>query len=198
MIDRGYKTTADAMWLAEAARAACGGKKRLAVLDAGIGPGGVALSLLDDNPALMVAGVDVSDQMLSAAWLNALANNREIELIQSDIAKWKTSRLFDVVVTNPPYLAGTARKDKAHHNADIYQWTRVCAKRLRARGMFYCIVAPDVLDKVVAALYDSNCGEIQLTPIETKKDSISRVIISARAGVKTPAKINKSILIRNA
>jgi tRNA1(Val) A37 N6-methylase TrmN6 len=92
------------------------------------------------------------------------------------------------VITNPPYFSGTPRADGAHHNADVYEWTRACARRLKARGTFLCIVAPAVLDKVVSALRDSKCGKIELSPIATGR-GIERVVISARLGVGTGAAI---------
>ncbi|MDR3208344.1 MAG: methyltransferase [Rickettsiales bacterium] len=184
MLGEGYRTTGDAIALACAVKA----KKGAAVLDAGIGAGGVSLALLDANSKLKITGIDISADMLTHAMINAAANKREIELLQADVFNFKTSRLFDVVVTNPPYSSGTPRKDAAHHNADIYKWTAACAKRMKARGMFYAIAAPDVMDKIIAALHDSKCGEISVQPLATKK-GIERVIISARLGVKTPARI---------
>jgi tRNA1(Val) A37 N6-methylase TrmN6 len=97
-------------------------------------------------------------------------------------------RAFDIVMTNPPYFSGTPRKDGAHHNADIYKWTAACVKRLKPRGMFYTIVVPDVLDKVIAALHDAKCGGITIQPLATAR-GIERAIVSARLGVKSPAKI---------
>ncbi|MDR2268651.1 MAG: methyltransferase [Rickettsiales bacterium] len=188
MIDNGgYKTTADAIILAESANAKSG-----TVLDVGVGAGGVALCLLDKNPKLLITGIDISKKMLSDTSVNTLLNGRDIELLHADIFDWKTNRLFDFVVTNPPYFSGTARKDGAHHNVNIYEWTASCVKRLRARGMFFCIVAPAVMDKVIAALHDGKCGKIEIKPFATS-NGIKRVIISARLGVKTPTKIFFSI-----
>ncbi|MDR1071586.1 MAG: methyltransferase [Rickettsiales bacterium] len=180
----GYRTTVDAVALAAAAKTG----KRAAVLDVGIGAGGVALAMLDDNPGLKITGIDVSADMLTRAMLNAAANDREMELLQADIFDFRTGRLFDAVVTNPPYFSGTPRADAAHHNADIYKWTAACAKRVKARGMLYMIVAPGVLDKAVAALHDSKFGEISIRPLATER-GIERVVVSARLGVRTPAKI---------
>ena len=185
MIDSGYKTTIDAVWLADAV--AAGGNET--VLDVGIGAGGVALSLLERFPNLSVTGLDVSEDMLSHAWTNALLNGREIEMIKDSIFDWKTNAAFDIVVTNPPYFSGTPREDDAHHNVDIYEWTRASAKRVTPRGMFYAIAAPDVMDKIIAALVDGNFGGVSILPIATKPDNIERVIISARLNVKTPAKM---------
>jgi len=174
----GYRTTGDAVALAAAAKPAGG-----SILDVGIGAGGVALCLLDDNPNLQITGIDVSAEMLANAAINAKLNGRDLELLQADIMNWKTNRLFDFVITNPPYFAGSARADGAHHNTDIEKWTAACVKRLRARGQFWAITDAGVFDKIVAALVAAKCGGI------TIRRADARIIISARLGVKTPAKI---------
>lgn len=181
----GYMPSADACWLAEHVIKHISGKS---ILDAGIGTGAITLLVLAKKPKLEATGIDISKKMLDDAKLNAELNDRIIELIHDDITKWKTNHLFDTVVSNPPYFTGTARTDAAHHNVDIYEWTRSCIRRLRTRGMFYCIVSPNVVDKVVAAMYDSKCGKIELHPIETS-NGIERVIISGRLGVKSPSSI---------
>jgi tRNA1(Val) A37 N6-methylase TrmN6 len=181
----GYKTTSDAVWLSKAVSA----KPMMTALDVGVGPGGMSLCLLDRFPKLKITGIDVSEKMLSDAETNASLNGRELELIHADILKWKTPRLFDLVATNPPYFKGTPRLDGAHHNADIYAWTRACARRLKCRGVFYCIVSPDCVAAVIAALYDSKCGGMEIRPILGASGAICRVIVSGRLGVKTPSKI---------
>ena len=180
----GYKPTSDAMWLAAAAETKGGSK----VLDVGVGTGAVSLCLLEKNPGLKITGVDISEKMIGDAAANAKLNGREMELLSADIFTWKTNRQFDLVITNPPYFSGTARKDGAHHNADIYEWTAACVRRLRPRGVFYAIVPPAVMDKVIAALYDGKCGGLAIRPIVTS-NGIARLVISARLGVKTPARI---------
>lgn len=178
----GYKVTNDAVWLANMVTAKKGGS----VLDVGCGTGGVALCILENNKELKVTGIDISERMISDAKQNAEQNGRNIELIKADIFSWKTSRQFDFVVTNPPYFSGTPRSDNAHHNVDMYKWTMACVKRLRARGVFYCIISPENLDKVIAALVTSKCGDIKVRPIATVH-GIERIVISGRLGVKTGA-----------
>ena len=186
MASSGYRTTVDAVWLANTVAVPRGDET---VLDVGVGSGGVALCLMERFPNLKVTGIDISDAMLSNASVNALANRRDIKLEMNDILTWRTDKKFDIVMTNPPYFSGTPRDDAAHHNVDIYEWTRSCVKRLVPRGIFYTIVAPDVLDQVVAALYYSKCGAITLHPIATNGDNIERIVISGRLNVKTKSKM---------
>jgi tRNA1(Val) A37 N6-methylase TrmN6 len=194
-----YNITSDAVWLAEFARVA--GAKT--VLDAGIGTGGVSLCLLERNPSLKITGIDSSEQMLAECAQNAILNDRKIELIKSDIMKWKTDGAFDAVVTNPPYFKGTPRriadsespwgakmeKNYCHHNANIYEWIRACLKRVRPRGYFFAIIDGALLPEVIGALRAGRAGAVEILPLFGAKKTAERVLISARLGVKTGSKI---------
>ncbi len=166
-----YNPTSDAVWLAAAAIPA------KTILDVGVGTGGVALSLNGK-----ITGIDISEQMLLDAAANAELNGREIELIRADIMTWRTARTFDLVVTNPPFFRGTPAKHNAHHNADIYKWTRACLKMVRPRGYFCAIIDAGVLDKTIAALHDGNAGDIEIIPLFGAKNTAERVIVRARLG----------------
>lgn len=180
-----YNLTSDAVWLA----AFAAGKKAKTILDVGIGTGGAALCLLAHNSNLQATGIDISESMLAECAENAKLNGRELELIRVDIFKWKTNRTFDAVITNPPYFKGSAARHNAHHNADIYEWTQKCLKRVRPRGYFFTIVDSAVADQIIAALHAGRAGEIEIRPLFGAKNIAERVLISARLGVKTGTKI---------
>jgi len=179
-----YNVTSDAVWLA--AFAAC--KKAKTVLDAGIGTGGVSLCLLHHNSNLQITGIDNSDEMLAECAINTEINFRNMEILNKDIFNWRTARTFDLVVTNPPYFRGMARAGGMHHNADIYQWTRACLRRVRPHGYFAAIIDAAQMDKVIAALYDGNAGAIEIVPLfgMGKTVSAERVLIGAKLGAKSP------------
>ncbi len=193
-----YNPTSDAVWLAAAAP-----NKSKTILDVGCGTGAVSLCLLARNPNLEITGLDISDTMLIDAAANAELNGREIELVNNDILKWRTARTFDLVITNPPYFMGSAAKHNAHHNADIYAWTKKCIARVKPRGHFATIVATGVIDKVIAALHDANAGDIEIIPLfgsipnPQSKAPSERAIIRARAGVRGPAKIHPGISMQD-
>ncbi|GHV31821.1 hypothetical protein AGMMS4952_21160 [Spirochaetia bacterium] len=161
-------------------------KKSATILDVGIGSGAASLCILAREKNVKITGIDISPEMLKNCKTNFELNNFEAELINSDILKWKTVRTFDIVMTNPPFFSGTARADAAHHNANIFEWTRACVRRLKPRGMFYCIIDGPKIPDVIAALYDAKMGGVQIAPLQTG-NKIERVIICARSGVKTPA-----------
>ncbi|MDR1697077.1 MAG: methyltransferase [Rickettsiales bacterium] len=179
-----YNVTSDAVFLAAFAASGARGN----ILDVGVGTGGVALCMLEHNPDLQITGLDVSPEMLAAARENSALNGREIELISGDILTWKTARTFDVVVTNPPYFRGSARAGGAHHNADIYAWTRACLRRVRPHGKFYCIIDIGQTDTVIAALHESKCGGITMCPL-VSSNGPERVLLSAKQGAKSPFRL---------
>lgn len=182
-----YNPTSDAVWLA--AFAPAGAKN---VLDVGTGTGAVALCLMANNPSANLTGLDISEQMLAAAADNAKINDRAIELIHSDIIKWKTDRTFDLVVSNPPYFKGTPAAHNAHHNADLTAWTHACLRRVRPRGYFCTIVDAGVTDQVISAMHPI-CGDINIFPLFGAKDTAERVIIRGRAGVRGPTIVHKGL-----
>lgn len=176
-INRGiYNPTSDAVWLAASAPTSAKN-----ILDVGIGTGGASLCALANNPNAQITGLDISDKMLAECQKNAELNNRDIELIQTDINIWKTNRTFDAVITNPPYFKGTPAIHNAHHNADINKWISACLRRIRPRGTF-CIIIDAA--QIGTAIYEiaKKCGDINIIPLFGAKQIAERVIIRARVG----------------
>jgi len=181
-----YNITSDAVWLAAWAAKA----KIKTALDVGIGTGGISLCLLKHNPNLEITGIDISKQRLDECEKNAKLNERKIELLNTDIINWKTSKTFDAVITNPPYFKGSAAGHGAHHNVNLTEWTRACLKRIRPRGYFYAITDSTATSEIIAALHNGKAGAIEIMPLfSDKKNTAERVLISARLGVKTGTKI---------
>ncbi len=87
-------------------RAACGGNPPRA-LDLGTGSGAVAVTLACERPAWRLAATDVSAAALGAARSNARAHGCEdrIELLEGSWYAPLAGRRFELVVSNPPYVA---------------------------------------------------------------------------------------------
>lgn len=176
-IQRGiYNPTSDAVWLAAFAP-----NTSKTVLDAGIGTGGVALCIHTHNPYAQITGLDTNPEMLSACAQNAKLNDTEIELINTDITTWHTTRTFDLVVTNPPYFNGTPAQHNAHHNADLPQWVSRCIARVRPMGTF-CIITDAATISTVIAEMSKKLGDIHILPLFGAKRTAERVLISGRLG----------------
>ncbi len=79
--------------------------KPLQILDIGTGSGCIPIALKLALPNCMIAGLDISDEALNVAKLNAEALKADISWMQEDILD--TTYLpnqFDIIVSNPPYI----------------------------------------------------------------------------------------------
>lgn len=74
------------------------------IIDLGTGSGAIALALQHQCPAAQVLAVDASDDALAVAQANALRLNLPVQWLRSN---WlaQVSGEFDVIVSNPPYIA---------------------------------------------------------------------------------------------
>jgi release factor glutamine methyltransferase len=77
-----------------------------AVLDLGTGSGAIACAIARERPASTVVGVDISSGALDVAALNARELRiPNVEWLHGDWTAPVAGRRFDVVVSNPPYVA---------------------------------------------------------------------------------------------
>ena len=80
------------------------------LLDMGTGSGAVAVALAHSRPDAAVSALDLSDAALAVARRNASANGVNITFMQSDwYAALGGHDSFDVIVSNPPYIAAGDR-----------------------------------------------------------------------------------------
>ncbi|MCH8980034.1 MAG: peptide chain release factor N(5)-glutamine methyltransferase [Armatimonadetes bacterium] len=77
----------------------------LTILDVGTGSGCIAVTLALEMPKAKVTAVDVSEPALKVARSNAETLGAGVEFLQSDLLVGVPDREFDLVVSNPPYVA---------------------------------------------------------------------------------------------
>ncbi|HEX6590524.1 MAG TPA: peptide chain release factor N(5)-glutamine methyltransferase [Moraxellaceae bacterium] len=82
----------------------------LAVLDLGTGSGVIALAVKKERPLAHVTAVDFSPAALEIATENAERLELDVEFLQSDWYAALEGRRFDLLLSNPPYIA----MDDAH------------------------------------------------------------------------------------
>jgi len=79
--------------------------ERPEVLELGTGTGAIALALKKHAPQCRVIATDASPAALDVAIANATAHELDIEFLQSDWYQALSVRSFDIIASNPPYIA---------------------------------------------------------------------------------------------
>ena len=85
----------------------------LKILDIGTGSGCIAVSLKHYQPESTVTAIDISVDALATAKGNAVKCDTPINFIQADIldeSHWDNFGLFDLIVSNPPYVTHAEKK----------------------------------------------------------------------------------------
>lgn len=84
----------------------------LRVLDIGTGSGAIAIALSRNLPFSKVTAIDISEDALAVARKNADALHARINFMHADVFTYEpASDSFDIIVSNPPYVAESERKD---------------------------------------------------------------------------------------
>jgi release factor glutamine methyltransferase len=97
----------------------------LQALDLGTGSGAVALALRSKRPLLHVCATDASNSALAVAQMNSHALALPIRFIQADASQpdWFSCvcpEIFDIIVSNPPYIAeGDAHLAALKHEPEM-------------------------------------------------------------------------------
>jgi release factor glutamine methyltransferase len=163
------------------------------VLDIGTGTGCILLSLLADRPTATGVGTDVSSQALRVAGKNADAIGvaSRVELLSS---RWFQSVAghFDLIVSNPPYIASAEMSGLQSEVLDHDPWIaltddadglsayRALAQSVRNhltdRGRFLVEIGPTQAGQVCDLFVSAGLSEIA---VHTDLDGRDRVV-SAR------------------
>ena len=80
-------------------------KKRLHVLEIGIGSGCILLSILNEKKDFYGVGIDISKKCVELSKINALKLNinHRVKFFKSDVDNFLYGK-YDLVVSNPPYI----------------------------------------------------------------------------------------------
>ena len=90
------------------------------ILDIGTGSGCIAVSLAHKLPQSKVTAWDISTDALAVATENSKANGCAVEFEEVDILAYEpTGELFDIIVSNPPYIK---ENEKEAMHANVLDW----------------------------------------------------------------------------
>jgi release factor glutamine methyltransferase len=82
------------------------------VLDVGTGSGAVAFALKDERPDLLLTGSDLSEDALTLARSNGERLGLTVSWLRADLLAGVPDE-FDAILSNPPYVADSARSSLA-------------------------------------------------------------------------------------
>ncbi|MFB7157093.1 peptide chain release factor N(5)-glutamine methyltransferase [Lysinibacillus sp. NPDC056232] len=86
----------------------------LKLADIGTGSGAIALSMKLECPELTVVATDLSEAALSTAQENAQRLAADIDFRLGDLTKPLSGEKFDIVLSNPPYIAFDEAKEMSN------------------------------------------------------------------------------------
>ena len=99
-------------------------RAELKAVDIGTGTGCIAICLARFLPKAQITAIDVSEEALALAEINAQKNDCRLTLVNSDILKAPLEGQFDLIVSNPPYIP---EQDKAQMQPNVLDYEPVQA-----------------------------------------------------------------------
>lgn len=101
-----------------------GGRPPRMVLDICTGSGCMAIALAKAWPTAEVAAVDISEEALAKARVNAAKNGVKVDFVRCDILKEDLPLPYpvDLIVSNPPYVCERERKEMSANVLDYEPW----------------------------------------------------------------------------
>jgi release factor glutamine methyltransferase len=170
------------------------------VLDLGVGSGAILLAILAERPAARGLGVDISEEALAVARDNAasLGLAGRMALMRADWSSLLEADSFDLVVSNPPYIAAevieTLEPEVRDHEprlaleggADGLDHYRTLAPEilrvLKPGGRFAVEIGYDQKDAVEALFREA--GALGVTTVKDLSDR-HRVVAGAKKTLET-------------
>ena len=192
----GYRAATDPVFLAASVAA----KPGATVLELGCGVGTALLCLAARIDGLKLSGAEIQADYAALAARNAAENNVTLSITQTNISDMPLSirdRIFDEVITNPPFYdenatpAGDEGRDTAKrlHEVPLEDWLEIGLRRTAPLGHFTLIHRAERLADILAVLH-GRVGDIRIKPLTSRigRDA-GRVIIRARKGARGPLKL---------
>jgi len=206
--EAGYRAAIDPVLLAAAVPARPGDS----VLDLGCGAGAAALALAARVPEASVTGLERDPDLIALCAANIALNEMagRLRALVGDVAAPPAdlaAGTFDHAMANPPFLeAGTAdpspdagrRAANIEGTADLSDWIAAALAAVRRKGTVTFIHRADRLDDLVAGLHGP-AGGITILPLWPRAGApAKRVIVAARKGVKSPARLLPGLVLHDA
>jgi release factor glutamine methyltransferase len=90
------------------------------ILDAGTGSGCIAIALAVNLPGTKVTGIDINEGAIKISKENAILNKANVSFFMTDIFNPGPGSMngFQIIVSNPPYIRESEKKDMAQNVLD--------------------------------------------------------------------------------
>ncbi len=175
--------------------------QRFALLDLGIGSGAIALAILAERPGAQALGIDLSEEALAVARDNAanLGLDGRLALMRGDWTEGLADASFDLVVSNPPYIASdeieTLDPEVKHHEPrlaldggpdGLYAYRRLASEALRVLrgdGLLAFEIGHTQSRAVSAILAEAGAEDIRVHRDLANRD---RVVTAAKKPLGNP------------
>jgi release factor glutamine methyltransferase len=92
------------------------------ILEVGTGSGCIAIALQQKMPAAIITAIDISAEAIEVATINAAKYNAPIQFKTLDFldeANWPEMGNYDIIISNPPYIADIEKESMAGHVLDF-------------------------------------------------------------------------------
>jgi len=144
-------------------------KKKISILEIGIGSGCILLSILKERKNCYGTGIDLSKSCLNISKLNAikLKVTSKLKLYKSDVDKFTRGK-YDLIISNPPYIKKNIlkylEKDVARFEpklaldggldglSEIRKVIKKSSELIKKNGKFVLEIGFDQKNKVVSLL----------------------------------------------
>ncbi len=164
------------------------------ILDIGTGSGCIAISLALEYPKSEVSAIDISESALHIAKENATANHVHISFQRADVLKDLPEGYFDVVISNPPYVRHSERKEMEKNVLDFEPGNalfvadqeplvfydriiKISTKILHPKGWLYFEINEAYAKEVVQLMEAQQFTEIQVKKDLNRKDRMIRGLV---------------------
>lgn len=119
------------------------------VLDVGTGSGCIAITLKKNKPDFHVTAIDIAQDSLAMAEINAELNRVEVDFVQDDILNpiAINQHVFDAIVSNPPYITYHEKEDM-HKNVLAHEPHRALFVSNEKPLVFYEAIADFALQNL--------------------------------------------------
>lgn len=199
--EQGYRVAIDPVFLAAAVSSEQFENAR--ILDMGCGVGTIGFCLLS-RFSCSVTGVDIQKDYIALAQQNAkdLGQSEHCQFVAADLKSWTADALFDVVVTNPPYMAeGTCSENEAKNRANketipFSDWMDTGYRALKKGGYLFMVHRTDRLHELLVTLQDKDFGSFEIYPLWPRAGQASkRMIIKARKMKYAPLIMHSGLVL---